>query len=327
MAPAAGDGDGNGNGNSNGAGFTIREMGPDDVTQAGEVYYNAFFVDSTACGVPTAFSAPSLEAGCSLIAAMVAHPLYYKLAAVDSHGKVIGIAVIDMEDKYVNGVGPVAVSPDSANRGVGKALMKAIIQHAHKSPSIRLNTSGSNRKSFCLYANLGFRPVGCTTAFFGTVEPDAGFQAASSLSISLHGISCRKMEQADVKACGDMYYKGMGYSRENDIASMLARFPDGCWVATASKDKRTILGYVTGLFLLGHAMATSEEAWVAVMSRAIEAREGAVACISILGVQYPRLINWALAARLQLARHNWYMVIGDYQDPKDGYVWSPSIQH
>lgn len=62
-------------------------------------------------------------------------------------------------------------------------------------------------------------------------------------------------------------------------------------------------GYVTGLILLGHAMATSEEAWVAVMSRAIEARKGAVACITILGVQYPRLINWALAARLQLARY------------------------
>ena len=61
-------------------------------------------------------------------------------------------------------------------------------------------------------------------------------------------------------------------------------------------------GYTTGLFMLGHAMATSEAAWVAAISRAIQAKEGVVGCITIPGVYYPRLINWALAAKLLLAR-------------------------
>jgi hypothetical protein len=46
------------------------------------------------------------------------------------------------------------------------------------------------------------------------------------------GISTRKMEEADVKACGEMFSKGMGYDRENDIRAMLTRWPEGCWVAT-----------------------------------------------------------------------------------------------
>jgi hypothetical protein len=40
------------------------------------------------------------------------------------------------------------------------------------------------------------------------------------------------MEEADVKACGEMFSKGMGYDRENDIRAMLTRWPEGCWVAT-----------------------------------------------------------------------------------------------
>jgi len=61
-------------------------------------------------------------------------------------------------------------------------------------------------------------------------------------------------------------------------------------------------GYTTGVFLLGHAMATSEAAWVAAVSGAIQAKAGVVGCVTILGVDYPRLLNWALAAKLVLAR-------------------------
>lgn len=227
MAPAVAD--------VEGPGFSIREMRVEDVHDAGEVLYRAFYVDSLASDVPPAFNAPSVEAGRSLIVPMVAHPSNYKLAAFDGEGKVIGFAIIDM------------------------------------------------------------------------------------------GFSSRQMEEADVKACGELFSKGMGYGRENDIRAMLARWPEGCWVATNNDD--AIVGYTTGLFLLGHAMASSEAAWVAVVSGAIQAKAGVVACVTIPGVYYPRLINWALAAKLVLARHNWYMVVGDYQKPKDGFFWSPSIQH
>ena len=75
---------------------------------------------------------------------------------------------------------------------------------------------------------------------------------------------------------------------------------------TAAQVSRCVLlgcrGYTTGVFILAHAMATSEAAWVAVISRAIQAKDGVVACITIPGVYYPRLINWALAAKLVLAR-------------------------
>lgn len=65
---------------------------------------------------------------------------------------------------------------------------------------------------------------------------------------------------------------------------------------------RSRRGYTTGLFLLGHAMATSEAAWVAVVSTAIQEKGGGVVCLTIPGVYYPRLINGALTAKLVLAR-------------------------
>jgi hypothetical protein len=44
--------------------------------------------------------------------------------------------------------------------------------------------SAANRKSFRLYLSLGFRPVECTSAFFGTVNPDSGECAAFVVGIS-----------------------------------------------------------------------------------------------------------------------------------------------
>jgi GNAT superfamily N-acetyltransferase len=45
-------------------------------------------------------------------------------------------------DAYVHAIGPLFVSPDSSDRGVGKALMKSLVEHEHKlnAPSIRLTT-------------------------------------------------------------------------------------------------------------------------------------------------------------------------------------------
>lgn len=53
------------------------------------------------------------------------------------------------------------------------------------------------------------------------------------------GIRTRKMEEADIKACGEMFSEGMGYERENDIRTMLTRLPERCWVATT--DENTVV--------------------------------------------------------------------------------------
>ena len=39
------------------------------------------------------------------------------------------------------------------------------------------------------------------------------------------------MEEADVKACGEMFNKACGYGRENEIRGMLKARPEECWVA------------------------------------------------------------------------------------------------
>jgi len=90
-----------------GPGFSIREMRVEDVYDAGEIYYNAFYVDSLASDIPTSFNTASPETGRSLIGAMVAHPAYYNLAAFDGDGKMIGVACIDMGE-------PIAILDDAS---------------------------------------------------------------------------------------------------------------------------------------------------------------------------------------------------------------------
>lgn len=38
------------------------------------------------------------------------------------------------------------------------------------------------------------------------------------------------MEEVDVKVCGDIFCKGIGYECENDIRIMFVRWFEGCWV-------------------------------------------------------------------------------------------------
>ena len=45
-------------------------------------------------------------------------------------------------------------------------------------------------------------------------------------------ISSQKMEEANIKAWGDMFQKYIEYDFENDIRAILTRWPQGRWIAT-----------------------------------------------------------------------------------------------
>lgn len=92
---------------NNGAGFTIREMRPEDVQDAGDVLYRAFYVDSLATGVPTSFNVASPEVASRMLGSFVSQPSCYKLVAIDSEGKVVGGVLIQHGQHYA----PVAECP------------------------------------------------------------------------------------------------------------------------------------------------------------------------------------------------------------------------
>ncbi|CAM6123854.1 unnamed protein product [Calypogeia fissa] len=53
-----------------------------------------------------------------------------------------------------------------------------------------------------------------------------------------------------------------------------------------------------------------------------------ITCLMTLSASHcPKLAQWALAAGLRLKRHNWYMVIGNFQGPKDNRVYFPNALH
>jgi hypothetical protein len=61
--------------------------------------------------------------------------------------------------------------------------------------------------------------------------------------------------------------------------------------------------YTTGLNLLGHALAKSEEALVFLFTEVSQQhKSGRLPAIHVAGRLYPRLVQWFLAAKLKLLR-------------------------
>jgi ribosomal protein S18 acetylase RimI-like enzyme len=55
-----------------------------------------------------------------------------------------------------------AIAAPSRGRGIGRALIEALIQRARddRIPALRLSVSAANRPAFALYRSVGFRSVG-----------------------------------------------------------------------------------------------------------------------------------------------------------------------
>lgn len=88
-------------GDDDGSGFTIKDMRPEHVEDAGRALFTAFYVDSLATGVPPTYNVASPEQGSSLLESFLSQPAVYKVVAVDAAGKVLGGACMQSGTQHV----------------------------------------------------------------------------------------------------------------------------------------------------------------------------------------------------------------------------------
>src|ERR1700688_1938399 len=102
---------------------TIRRAKPEDAGVCGQICYEAFKTISLAHNFPPDLPEPGLAVG--LLTMIFSHPGFYCVVA-ELDGRIAGSNCLD-ERSAITGVGPITIDPKVQNRGVGRALMLAVM--------------------------------------------------------------------------------------------------------------------------------------------------------------------------------------------------------
>jgi predicted N-acetyltransferase YhbS len=132
----------------------IRPVTANDAKQCGRIMYAAFAAIAEQHNFPPDF--PSVDVATEVASMLIADPGFHGVVA-EQDGRILGSNFIDLRSP-IGGIGPITVDPDVQNRGIGRRLMRAVMEHAtaHDHPGIRLVQTAYHNRSLCLYTRLGF---------------------------------------------------------------------------------------------------------------------------------------------------------------------------
>jgi predicted N-acetyltransferase YhbS len=287
------------------AAIEIREAEPGDAEAAGRVMYLAFAEFHHRHGFAPDF--PSVEAAVGLAAALIADPSTFGVVAVRD-GALIGSNFLG-EGDAIRGVGPITVAPDQQGTGVGRRLMRAVIDRGAGAPGIRLCQDSFNGLSLALYASLGF----------DAREPLALLAGKPKNGPAPSG-AARPLAPADLDAADDLARRVTGFGRRTDIAGAIAR---GTAVGLTRGGR--LVGYMTApdFWILNHAVAETEADLKALILGA-----GALTAMPLgmlVPVRRAALFRWCLGQGLRVVKPMTLMSRGAYAEPDGGYL--PSVMY
>src|SRR5579862_1196224 len=180
--------------------IAIRRATPEDAPACGAICYQAFFDINSAHNFPP--DLPSPEHAVGLLTMMFSHPGFYCVVA-ELDGRIVGSNCLD-ERSAITGVGPITIDPKAQNRGIGRALMLAVMERSGESkrPGIRLVQAAFHNRSLSLYTKLGF----------DAVEPLSVMQGAP-LRRRIEGFAVRPATAADLEGCDRLCQNVHGHHR------------------------------------------------------------------------------------------------------------------
>jgi predicted N-acetyltransferase YhbS len=283
------------------AAVTIRVATKDDAPAAGKICFDAFSAISNAHNFPPDVPAP--EVGIGIISALFASPGFYCVVA-EVGGRVVGSNCLD-ERSVIHGLGPITVDPSVQNLGVGRKLMKTVLDRSNErsAAGVRLVQAAFHNRSLSLYAGLGFdvrEPLSC--------------MQGRSVQRSVPGCTVRKAGSSDLEACNALSHRVHGFDRGADLAHAIEE-------GTAKVVERggNITGYATDLAFFGHATAASNQDMQALIASA-ESFGGPGILVPSRNAE---LFRWCLSNGLRVTQPMTLMTSGLYNDPSGAYL--PSI--
>ncbi len=285
--------------------IAVRAIEPADGDECARIVYEAFGGLQDYHRFPRDF--PTLEAAGQLTSSFIAHPAIWGVVA-EAEGRIVGSNFLD-ERGPITGVGPITVDPKAQAQGVGRRLMKAVMERGAGARGMRLFQDSFNMQSLSLYASLGFE-----------VKEPAVVISGTPRSRPPAGIEVRPLEEGDLEECESLCLTVHGFERTNELrdAVHIPVFSP----SVAVRDGR-ITAYATTLtfFPAAYAVAETEEDMNALIAGALGA--GDEPASFLLPTRQAGLLRWCLSEGLRPVKPMTYMSIGEYRQP-DG-CWIPSV--
>ena len=283
------------------SGLLVRRATPDDAEACGRICYSAFHKISTEHGFPPDVPEPGRAIG--LVSHLFAHPGFYCVVA-EHEGRIAGSNCLD-ERSAIAGVGPITVDPTTQNAGVGRALMRAVLDRVRDrgNPGVRLVQAAFHNRSLSLYTKLGFdarEPLSC--------------MQGPALNATIDGCHVRAARESDLAACNELCRQVHGHDRGGELADAL-REGSGIVVERAGR----ITGYSSALAFFGHSVAESNLDLQALIAAADSFGGPGI----LVPTRNAALFRWCLESGLRVTQPMTLMSIGLYNEPKG--AWLPSI--
>ena len=279
----------------------IRKATQQDIADSARICYDAFAAINDAHNFPRELPDPKHTLG--LITALFSAPGFYCVVA-ESNGQILGSNCLD-ERAIIHGIGPITVDPNAQNRGVGRKLMHAVMDHARErnAAGVRLVQAAFHNRSMSLYASLGF----------DIREPLAVIQGRTR-ERSIPGCTVRPAVSADLAACNALSQRIHGFDRGDDLAWTIQQ-------GSALVVERTgrITGYSSGLAFFCHTTCESNQDLQALLT-SVESFGGAGILVPTRNTE---LFRWCLANGLRVVEPMTLMSVGLYNEPAG--AWLPSI--
>jgi GNAT superfamily N-acetyltransferase len=286
----------------------IRPAEGGDEKALGHVLQDAFTGIAERHGFATDF--PSGEYAQGLAATLISAPAYRGVVA-EVRGRVAGTAFVNVSDP-VRGIGPVAVAPEAQGRGVGRALMEAVMEVGAGGTGLRLTQDGFNLASLTLYTSLGFDVKEPLVLRLG--RPHA-------LERPHDGVHVRRLRESDLDACADLCNRIHGIERRAELRLGVATGLPG---HVAERDGR-LVAYATtvALWQRAHGMAETSDDLLALLTGAAHNDQAPIALL--VPTRDAALHAWCVRHRLRAVKPMNLMAHGEYQEPRG--AWFPSVAY
>jgi GNAT superfamily N-acetyltransferase len=287
--------------------ITIRPASEADADECGRICYEAFRAVNERYGYPPLFL--SVEAARRRVAGFISHPAVFAVVAEasDGAGRIVGSNFLSERDP-IRAIGPITIDPTIQGHGIGRGLMRAVLERARGARSVRLLQETYNMQSLSLYAALGFEPKELFVALTGTPTSTSGPPEWQ----------IRPLADADMQECEALHESVHGYTRTNELRDALAT---GAPIAAIRGGRVRAYMTMPTSWLANHSVAETDEDMQALVLGAARITEESLSFL--LPVRHASHFRWCLAQGFRASRPMTLMTIGEYREPRGSY--SPSV--
>ncbi len=279
----------------------VRKARAEDAPVCGRICYEAFTKISSDHAFPPDF--PSIEVAAGLLLMMFTHPGFYCVVA-ESGGQVLGSNCLD-ERSAIAGVGPITIDPQVQNKGVGRALMEAVLARSAERgcQGTRLLQAAFHNRSLSLYTKLGF----------DTREPISAMQGPPIKSPT-PGYSVRPARMSDLEECNRLCRSVHGHDRGGELSEAIQER-----TAVVAEREGRIVAYATVIGFFGHMVGESNADVQALIANA----DAFLGPGILVPTRNAGLFRWCLENGLRVVQPMTLMTVGLYNEPAGAYL--PSI--